>query len=138
MAGRFRLFTDNHIQEAVSGGLRRRGWDVVRAIDVFPERTPDPILFEHAAKDGRVLVTNDRGIQKIGAAWLDAARPFPGLIFWPQEDYAAMTTGEIIQAFEFLTTRQEPFAYPMQAIRPPSRSPLRARFKRSGRRKRGQ
>ncbi len=136
MTGRFSLFSDNHVQESVIHGLRRRGWDVVRAIDAFPEKTDDPILFEHAAKDGRVLVTNDRGIQRIGATWLGAGRPFPGLLFWPQEDYAAMTTGDIIRVFEALAAKEDPFAYPMQTIRPLDRSPLRERFKRSGKRKR--
>jgi hypothetical protein len=86
-AGRFQIFTDNHVQQAVAGGLRRQGWDVVRAIDIFPEKTPDDILFEYAARQGRVFVTNDEPIHRIAASWLKQGRPFPGLVFWYQEDY---------------------------------------------------
>ena len=131
MGLRFSVFTDNHVQTSVTQGLRRRGWDVVRAIDEFPEKTEDEVLFEHAAKERRVLVTNDRGIHGLGVAWLEAGRSFAGLVFWPQEDYAAMTTGDIIQAFEALAAQERPFAYPIQTIRPPDRSPMRERFKRS-------
>ena len=49
MAGRFLLLTDNHVRQQLVEALTSRGWDVVRAIDVFPERTSDEVLFAHAA-----------------------------------------------------------------------------------------
>ena len=49
MAGRFLLLTDNHVRQQLVEALSSRGWDVVGAIDVFPERTSDEILFAHAA-----------------------------------------------------------------------------------------
>jgi len=134
--GRFPVFTDNHVQTSVIHGLRQRGWSVVRAVDVFPENTVDDVLFEHAARDGRVLVTNDRGIHRLGVTWLEAGRPFAGLVFWAQEDYASMTTGDLIRAFEALAAQEDPFAYPIRTIRPPDRSALRERFKRPRRRTR--
>lgn len=133
---RFPVFTDNHVQESVVAGLRRRGFSVVRAIDVFPGKTPDEVLFEYAASEGRVLITNDRGFNKLGAAWLDAGRSFAGLVFWAQADYAAMTTGEIIRALEALAASDDPFAYPLQTIRSPAQSSLRERFKRARKSKR--
>jgi len=134
--GRFPIFTDKHVQQRLVEGLRRRGWDVVRAIDRFEEGTVDDVLFEHAVKTGRVLVTNDEGIQRLGAACLEQGRLFPGLVFWRQKDYNAMTTGEIIEAFERLAAEEAPFAYPLRRIRPPARAQARERFKR-GRGKRG-
>jgi hypothetical protein len=32
---------------------------VIRAIDIFPEKTHDELLLEYAATRGRVFVTND-------------------------------------------------------------------------------
>ena len=68
MAGRFALFTDAHIQQQLVDGLTQRGWDVERAIDVFPERTTDDVLFEHTARRGRVFVTSDRGVSRVRVA----------------------------------------------------------------------
>ena len=59
MAGRFRLLTDNHVRQQLVEALTSRGWDVVRAIDAFPERTSDEVLFAHAAATGRVFVSTD-------------------------------------------------------------------------------
>jgi hypothetical protein len=56
--------------------LRARGWTVIRAIDVFPERTTDEVLFDHAAQEGLVFVTSDRGVHTIARAWLEEGRPF--------------------------------------------------------------
>ena len=57
---RFLLLTDAHIRQQLVEGLRQRGWDVERAIDVFPEKTTDDVLFEYAAKSNRVFVTCDK------------------------------------------------------------------------------
>ena len=52
---RFPLFTDNHIRQAIVDGFCRKGWDVVRAPDAFPQRTEDEVLFEYAAQHQRVF-----------------------------------------------------------------------------------
>ncbi len=105
MARGFAAFTDNHVQQAVVDGLLAARWDVVRAIDVFPERTADAVLLEHAAKEGRVFVTNDEDLLAIAAAWLEGGRLFPGLVYWHEDDYAAMTTGDVLRAFEALARK---------------------------------
>lgn len=56
---RFRLYTDADIHGPYVEALRRKGWDVTRAVDAYPEGTDDPIHFERAAREGRVLVSND-------------------------------------------------------------------------------
>jgi predicted nuclease of predicted toxin-antitoxin system len=48
---------DAHVQQSLVEALRRQGWDVVRVIEVFPEKTDDEVLFEYAAREGRVFVT---------------------------------------------------------------------------------
>jgi len=59
VAGRFPLYTDADVQGPVIHALKSAGWDVVRAIEAFPERTVDPVHFERAVELGRVLV-NER------------------------------------------------------------------------------
>lgn len=137
MARGFRVFTDNHVQQPLVDGLRRRGWDVVRAVDVFPERTLDDVLFAHAVKDGRVFVSNDEDLLAIVDDWLRRGSSFPGLVYWHPDDYAAMTTGEILEAFEALAGEEAPFAYPVRRIRPPARGQAHERFKRGRRKPRG-
>jgi len=93
VAGRFPILTDSNVRQQIVEALLGRGWDVVRAIDVCPEGTPDEILFERAAKKGRVFVTTDEGIQRIGSAWLRAGRHFR-MIFWRQSHHLRATAGD--------------------------------------------
>ena len=65
MAGRFPLFTDIDVDGPLIKGLIRRGWDIVRVVDVLPGDTVDALLFEHAVKKKRVFVTNDKLIHRI-------------------------------------------------------------------------
>lgn len=83
MAGRFPPYTDADIQGAVIKALQRAGWDVVRAIDAFPEGTKDLPHFERALKLGRVLVTNDDDQKQIAIRWYIEGRPFVGVVWWP-------------------------------------------------------
>jgi hypothetical protein len=87
----FPVLADNHLQQAVVDGLLAEGWDVVRAIDVFPEGTEDEVLFGHAAKEGRVFVTNDAsalialgGIDRIRPPALQSAQLYTRVGVWPR------------------------------------------------------
>ena len=118
MAGRFPLYTDADIAGPVIEALQKAGWDVLRAVDAHPEATKDPIHFEHAARDGRVLVTNDRRIESLAHNWLEQGKPFRGMICWPQSHYARMTAGDFLEAFEELAHQDDPIAYPIVHITP--------------------
>jgi hypothetical protein len=59
LSGRFPLYTDADIRGPLIKQLKRAGWDVVRAVDEYPERTKDPIHFQRAVELGRVLITSD-------------------------------------------------------------------------------
>ncbi|HXV63770.1 MAG TPA: DUF5615 family PIN-like protein [Vicinamibacteria bacterium] len=120
MAGRFALFTDAHIQQSIIEGLMQRGWDVQRAIDVFPERTKDRVLLEHAVTCGRVFVTNDSGIIQIVNDWLAAGRSVKGIVFWEELLYYEMSPGDFIRGFEILGNEDEPFRVPIRYIGRPS------------------
>lgn len=70
MPGRFPLYIDADIRGQVVEGLKRNGWDLLRAVDVYPERTLDPIHFKEAANRGRVLVGHDLHQLKFALKWL--------------------------------------------------------------------
>ena len=59
MAGRFPLYTDADVNGPVVHALVDRAWDVLRAIDAFPEGAGDEVHFAHAARENRVMVAND-------------------------------------------------------------------------------
>ena len=115
---RFPLFTDNHVRQQIVDGLRARGWDIVRAIDVFPEGTEDDVLFAYAAQEGRVFVSSDEPAQEIPKQWLREGRAFRGMVCWPQRHHRLLSEGDFIAAFEELASRVDAFAYPIEYIKP--------------------
>ncbi len=121
MAGRFPIYTDADVKGSVVAALIRRGWDVLRAIDRFPERTPDLIHFQAAAAENRVLVSSDRDMRLIGERWLREDRRFRGLVWWQPKLYDRMSPGDFLRAFEELADLDEPFSpHPIIHIKPRS------------------
>ncbi len=117
MAGRSPVLTDACVNDHFVRALRDRGWDVVRAIDLYPERTRDEVLFERAAADDRVFVTNDRPAEAIAIRWLLEGRRFRGMVAWPVETYEHRSIGDVVEEFEALANEANPFAYPVRHIR---------------------
>jgi Domain of unknown function (DUF5615) len=115
VAGRFCLYTDTDVDGPVVKALRNAFWDIVRGIDAFPEKTSDIIHFEHAAQEGRVLVSNDLDMKIIAEGWCAEGRTFAGLIWWPRSHYDVMSPGDFVAAFEALVGQAEPpfSAYPI-------------------------
>ena len=115
MTGRFPLYTDADVYGPLILALRRRGWDLVGAIDVYPPGTADAVHFERAARDSRVLMSNDPDMEVIPNRWLADGRPFRGLILWPQEHYKRMSYAQLVARIEALS---EPFPRPVIHLRP--------------------
>ncbi len=107
------LFTDNHVRQQVVDGLRSRGWDVVRASDVFAEGTGDEVLFAWAAANGRVFVSSDEPAQEIPKRWLRECRPFRGMICRPQKHNRWVGDGELISALERIAADPHGLDYPI-------------------------
>src|SRR5436305_884082 len=65
-----RLVSDEDVHDDIIRGLRRREptLDIVRAVDVGLDHTPDPIILEWAASHARVLGTGDLNTM-VGFAW---------------------------------------------------------------------
>lgn len=115
MAGRFPLYTDADVHGPLIVALRERGWDVVRAIDLFPQGTADAVQFERAAKESRVLISNDQDMEIIANLWLAQGRSFRGLLLWPQEHYKRIGYGRLVAKIEALS---EPFPHRVIHLRP--------------------
>lgn len=75
MAGGFSLYTDADVHGPLIVALRGRGWDRVRAVDLSPPQgTADAVHFEAAAKQNRVLISNDQDMEIIANRWLEGGR----------------------------------------------------------------
>jgi predicted nuclease of predicted toxin-antitoxin system len=56
-----RLLSDENVNGAIIRGLRLRepSLDLVRAQDVGLRQTPDPVILQWAAENGRIVITGD-------------------------------------------------------------------------------
>jgi len=79
VAGRFPLYTDADVNGPVVQALVDHNWEVLRAIDAFPEGTDDKVHFAHAARENRVMVANDIDVKLLAERWYAEQRAFRGL-----------------------------------------------------------
>lgn len=87
-------------------GLRRRLplLDLRRAQDALARETPDPLVLEWAAQEGRVLITNDRSTM-VGFAFsrVRSVEPMPGLIVTNNHQSIGSAVDEIELVAEFMS-----------------------------------
>jgi hypothetical protein len=75
------LYMDHHVDVAITAGLRRRGVDVLTAMeDGFARRT-DPDVLARATQLDRVVFTLDHDFLVIAAEWQFAQTRFAGIVF---------------------------------------------------------
>jgi hypothetical protein len=78
-----RLVSDEDVHDDIIRGLRRREptLDIVRALDVGLDHTPDSIILEWAASHERILITGDLNTM-VGFAWarVQLVQPMPGIL----------------------------------------------------------
>jgi hypothetical protein len=78
-----RLVSHEDVHDDIIRGLRRREplLDIVRVLDVGLDHTPDPIILDWAAREGRVLVTGDLNTV-VGFAWsrVRSWQDMPGVV----------------------------------------------------------
>jgi len=63
------LYMDVHVPQAITDQLRRRGVDVLTAIEDGHSRTGDPALLDRGHALPRPLFTQDADFLKHGALW---------------------------------------------------------------------
>jgi predicted nuclease of predicted toxin-antitoxin system len=77
---------DQHVRIEIAQGLRRRGIDVITALEDGSARFDDAALLERATIQNRILVTQDQDFLRITSHWQATGRPFAGVIFAIRQD----------------------------------------------------
>ena len=96
---------DVHVPQSITDQLRRRGADVLTAIeDGWAERS-DGDLLEHARALGRVIFTHDIRFRALAEDWQRQGRPFAGLVFGHQ---LGGTIGQFVSNLELIATASDP------------------------------
>lgn len=107
MAPVLRLLIDEDVHGGIVAGLRQRqpGLDVARVQDVGLGHTPDSIILEWAAQQGRVVVSVDKRTLAV-AAWDRVARgvPVPGVIILR----TLLSIGQAVREIELVAVAAKP------------------------------
>lgn len=98
------LYMDVHVPQAVTEQLRRRGVDVITAIEDASAELPDDELLERTRLLGRVLFTQDIRFKALAEDWQRQGRPFAGLIFGHQ---LGGTIGQFVKDLELIALASE-------------------------------
>jgi hypothetical protein len=106
--GRFPLLTDENVPGPIVDGLRSSGWNLVRVVDVFGEKSVDETVMAWANEQGRVIVSTDTDCLAIGHRWTRDGRLLR-LIFWPQFQYQRTPVGSFLAAFDALAAKDNAF-----------------------------
>jgi hypothetical protein len=99
------LYLDVHVPRAIAEQLRRRGVDVITAIEDGSDRLSDEDLLDRASALGRVLFTQDIRFRALAEDWQRQGRPFGGLVFGHQR---GATIGKFISDLELVAQATEP------------------------------
>ncbi len=99
------LYLDVHVPQAIADQLRRRGVDVMTAIEDGCSTLPDDQLLERARALGRVLFTQDIRFRALAETWQRQGRPFAGLLFGHQ---LGATIGRYVADLELIAQASEP------------------------------
>ena len=75
------LYMDVHVPESITEQLRRRGVDVLTAIEDGCRGQSDEDLLERARLLGRVTFTQDIRFRAMAEDWQRQGKPFAGLAF---------------------------------------------------------
>jgi predicted nuclease of predicted toxin-antitoxin system len=102
-----RLMTDEDVHGDIVDGLRRGqpAVDMVRAQDVGLSHTPDPVILEWAAREGRVIVSLDKKTLAVDA-WnrVRCGLPMAGVVILRN----VLTIGQAISELELIALAGNP------------------------------
>jgi len=100
-----RLYMDVHVPQAITDQLRRRGIDVLTAIEDGADELPDDELLERVRLLERVLFTQDIRFKVMAQSWQLQSKPFAELIFGHQ---LGGTIGQYVKDLELIAQASEP------------------------------
>lgn len=122
MTGRFPLLMDEHVPLSLVQALRRRGWAVVRVVDLSDELgagADDEQVFSYAWKQGLVVLSSDERALWRPRLHREQGDSFPGMLCWPQRHRDRMSIGEAVEALERMALEEDPFASGYRFIQAP-------------------
>lgn len=93
------LYMDVHVPQSITEQLRRRGVDVLTAIEDNSATLADDRLLERVRELGRVIFTQDIRFKALAEEWQRQGRPFAGLIFGHQ---LGGTIGQFVRDLELI------------------------------------
>ena len=93
-----------HVPQAITEQLRRRGVDVLTAIEDNSATLADDQLLERCRVLGRVIFTQDIRFKALAEDWQRQGRPFAGLIFGHQ---LRGTIGKFVKDLELIAKASE-------------------------------
>jgi hypothetical protein len=96
---------DVHVPQAITDQLRRRGVDVVTAIEDGSATLTDDNLLDHARGLNRLMFTQDIRFKSLAEAWQRSGRPFAGLVFGHQ---LRGTIGQYVGDLELIAKASNP------------------------------
>lgn len=99
------LYMDVHVPQAITDQLRRRGVDVLTAMEDGFDRREDRDLLERARALGRVVFTQDIRFRARAEDWQRTGRSFAGLLFWHQ---LGGTIGQFVADLLLIAMATEP------------------------------
>lgn len=97
-------YMDVHVPQAITDQLRRRGIDVLTAIEDSAGRLPDDQLLGRALAMGRLVFTQDIRFMALAEQWQRGGRDFAGLVFGHQMHG---TIGQFVQDLELVATASD-------------------------------
>jgi hypothetical protein len=96
---------DVHVPMAITDQLRRRGVDVLTAIEDGAATLEDDQLLARASELGRILFTQDIRFKALAEDWQRQGRGFAGLIFGHQ---MRGTIGQFVKDLDLIAQASEP------------------------------
>jgi predicted nuclease of predicted toxin-antitoxin system len=100
-----RLYMDVHVPQPTTDQLRRRGVDVLTAVEDGLGDRPDDELLKRAMALGRVTFTQDIRFKVLAERWQHEGRPLVGLLFGHQ---LRSTIGQYVRDLELVAGASEP------------------------------
>ncbi len=101
MADELRFYTDTHIGRQVALQLRQHGVDAVRCEEVGMAEADDEAHLEYSTREGRILVTVDKGFRDRAFSWIAEGREHGGVIIVHPELQGNSGIGSIVNWCRF-------------------------------------
>lgn len=98
------LYMDVHIPQPITDQLRRRGEDVLTAIEDGSSTVPDDVLLERSGSLQRLLFTQDIRFRALAEDWQRQERAFGGLLYGHQ---MGATIGRYVADLELIAKESE-------------------------------